>query len=195
VVHEILNKFRFLKGKRGYVALKLDMEEGYDRIEWDFLFSCLIEMGFHRTWINWIKEYVTIVSYFLIINKKTCGFFKPTSGLRQGDPLSPYLFIICMDILAQRLYQQASLPKSGIGIQIAKGAHKIPCLFFMDDSLLFCKTTTQACQNLNNILANFCQASSQVINFYKSIVVFSKSTTTADNKMWAVFLTYPKERP
>ena len=51
IAHEIINKFRHFKGKKGYVSLKLDMKKTYDRIEWDFLLSCLKQLSFHDTWI------------------------------------------------------------------------------------------------------------------------------------------------
>jgi len=62
------------------------------------------------------------------------------------------------------------------------GAQKIPCLFFAEDSMLVCKTTTQACQNLKNLLDKFCQASAQPINFNKSIVIFSKNTIAVNKQ-------------
>jgi len=130
IAHEIMTKFKHFKGKKGYVALKLDMEKAYDRIEWDFLLTCLHHLGFHETWIRWIKECISTVSYSVIINGEPTGFFKPTRGLRQGDPLSPYLFIIVMNVLANRLHEQSLNAKSGIGIKIASAAPRIPCLFF-----------------------------------------------------------------
>ena len=146
--HEVINKFHHVKGKKGYVALKL-VEKAYDRIEWDFLRHCLQNMGFQLIWANWIHECVTTVSYSLIINNEICGFFKPTRGLRQGDPLLPYLFILCMDIPAQQLYCQALQLKSGIGFKIVPYVEKIPCLLFADDSLLFCKASSKLLLNLN----------------------------------------------
>ena len=57
-----MNKFKHMKGKKAWVALKLDMEKAYDRVEWPFLFYALKQLGFHPKWINWIKECVTTVS-------------------------------------------------------------------------------------------------------------------------------------
>ena len=95
VTHEVMNKFHHLKGKQGYVALKLDMEKAYDRIERDFLSHCLQSMNFHPTWIAWIHECISTVSYSLLINNEACGFFKPTRGLRQGDPLYLHIYLYC----------------------------------------------------------------------------------------------------
>ena len=116
------------------------------------------------------------------MNNEPCGFFEPTRGLHQGDPLFPYLFLICMDILVQRLAHQALNPKSGIGIKLALGATRIPCLLFADDSLLFCKATSQAGFNLKTILDTFCHQSEQLINLHKSLIVFSKNTSSLDKQ-------------
>ena len=159
------------------------MEKAYDRIEWDFLLACLQQLGFHDKWIQWIKECISTVSYSVIINNKPSGFFKPTRGLRQGDPLSPYLFILCMDVLAKRLHEQSLTAKSGIGIKIAPTAPRIPCLLFADDSLIFCKASSQTCHKLKEVLDTFCAQSGQLINFHKSSIVFSKNTRIFDRQV------------
>jgi len=182
LAHEVINKFHHLRSRKGYVAIKLDMEKAYDRIEWDFLLQCLTHMGFHPIWINWIRECITSVSYSILVNNEPSGYFKPTRGLRQGDPLSPYLFLICMDVLAKRLALRAQNSQSGIGIKLAPRAERIPCLFFADDSLLFCKATAQTAYHLKSILETFCHQSGQLINLHKSVIVFSKNTPSLDKQ-------------
>ena len=86
IAHEVVNKFKHMKGKKGYVALKLDMEKAYDRIEWDFLLSCLQQLGFHDTWVRWIKECISTVSYSLIINNEPHGFLNRPEGFAKGTP-------------------------------------------------------------------------------------------------------------
>jgi len=191
LAHEVVNRFKHMKGKKGYVALKLDMEKAYDRIEWDFLLNCLRQLGFHDTWVRWIHECISTVSYSLIINNEPHGFFTPTRGLRQGDPLSPYLFIICMDVLARRLHSLALNTKSGLGIKIGPAAARIPCLFFADDSLLFCKASMQACQTLKAELDLFCAQSGQLINFQKSNIMFSKNTSHSTKHAVGSFFNIP----
>ena len=120
------------------------------------------------------------MTYSLIINNETCGFFKPTQGLHQSDPLSPYLFILYMDILAQKLHLEATHPKSGLRTKIASPAERLRCLFFANDSLLFCKTYSHVAFKLKGILDDFCQQFGQLVNFHKSNLVFSKNTANLD---------------
>ena len=100
VAHEIMNKFNHMKGKQAYVALKLDIEKAYDKLKCDFSFSCLNDKDSHDQWISSIRESINTISYSVTINDEVCGFIRPSRGICQGDPLSPYLFILFMDVLA-----------------------------------------------------------------------------------------------
>ena len=73
------------------MAIKLDMEKAYDRVHWGFLRRVLFKMGFHELWIKRVMKCVTSVKYSVLINGKPSAWFCPSRGLRQGDPLSPYL--------------------------------------------------------------------------------------------------------
>ncbi|KAL2240816.1 UNVERIFIED_CONTAM: hypothetical protein Sindi_0722800 [Sesamum indicum] len=79
--------------------LKVDIRKAYDTVEWDFLLEVLQLFGFPLTFIRWIEQCVTTASFSIGINGKTHGFFAGARGLRQGDPLSPYLFVIVIEIL------------------------------------------------------------------------------------------------
>lgn len=95
---------RLKKKSRKYeVALKIDMNKAYDRDEWDFLEEVMRRLGFNGIWINLIMECVKIVSYSLIINGKPSCSFIPSRGIRQGDLLSPYLFLFVVYVLSTSL--------------------------------------------------------------------------------------------
>ena len=83
LTHEIMHKFKKAKGKTAWVALKLDMEKAYDRLEWDYIKKCLELYGFHSAWIKWIMECITSVSYSLLINDEPSGLIKPSRGIDQ----------------------------------------------------------------------------------------------------------------
>jgi len=99
VVQEAVHSMRRKKGRKGWMLLKLDLEKAYDRIRWDFLEDTLVAVGFSDLWVNWIMKCVSGPSMSLLWNGEKTESFKPLRGLRQGDPLSPYLFVLCMERL------------------------------------------------------------------------------------------------
>lgn len=98
--HFLHNK---MSGRDGFFALKLDISKSYDRVEWRFLEVMMEKMRFASEWIKMRMAYVTSVSYSFLINDQPCGYVLPSQGLRQGDPLSLYLFLLCVEELSTLL--------------------------------------------------------------------------------------------
>ncbi|XP_058749287.1 uncharacterized protein LOC131622279 [Vicia villosa] len=162
------------KGKKGVMALKLDMSKAYDRIEWEFIIGTLQSMGFPETLTSLIHRCISSVTYQILINGQPSRILTPERGLRQGDPLSPYLFILCSDVFSGML-KQANRNKSLHGIKVARGAPIITHLFFADDSLLFTRASENEGSEVMNLLKTYQVASGQVVNLEKSEASYSRN--------------------
>jgi hypothetical protein len=92
----------------GFFSLKLDISKAYDRLEWSFLEAILLRLGFAQAWIDVIMCSVKSVSYSILFNGNPTGYIVPSRGIRQGDPLSPYLFILCVEGLSSLITQSIS---------------------------------------------------------------------------------------
>ena len=128
------------KGQMGEMALKLDMSKAYDRVEWGCLERIMLKMGFAEKWVALVMKCIYSVSYAIKINGIPRGHIIPSRGLHQGDPLSPYLFLICAEGLSAMLHKTVQR-KSLSGISICRRGPKISHLFFVDDSIIFGRAT------------------------------------------------------
>lgn len=125
-------------------------------IEWN-------EVSWKRYFGRWgfmMMECITIVSYSLLINGEPTGIIHPSRGIRQGDPLSPYFFLLCIEGL-HGLINQATCSGNIRGISICRNGPRLTHLFFVDNSLLFCRATSQECQFVQRILGAYEEASGQ----------------------------------
>ena len=125
------------KGKKGTLALKLDISKAYDRVEWQFLQGIMEKMGFPTQWIERVMSCVTTASFSILVNGKPYVMVHPSRGIRQEGPLSPYLFLLCAEGFTA-LFAKAELEGRIKGVFICRGAPKVTNLLFADDSLLFC---------------------------------------------------------
>ena len=122
------------------MALKLDMSKAYDRVEWVCLDKIMDKLGFDEKWRKPIMQCVITVTYSVKINGVPRGNIISSRVIRQGDPLSPYLFIFCAKcILAMRQVLVANGVMAGVAM--CHGGPKLSHLFFADDNLIFYKAS------------------------------------------------------
>jgi hypothetical protein len=153
-----LETFHHLKNnknkKKRYVGIKLDMAKAYDRLEWNFIKTTLITIGFPNSLVETIMRCVSSVSYSILVNGHPTPLFKPHMGIRQGDPLSPFLFILCVDVFSRMITNKQDQNLLN-GIAIAQTAPKISHLFFADDSIIFCKANKAEANQLKEVFEEY----------------------------------------
>jgi len=106
VAKEMVHAMSKMKGQKGFMSIKIDLEKAYDRLNWNFVKNCLEECKFLRKIIQIIHHCISSPSYKIMWNGEKTDTFYPSRGIRQGDPLSPYLFVICMDKLSHMIADQ-----------------------------------------------------------------------------------------
>lgn len=133
------------------ILLKLDFHKAFDNVSWNFLEWALTQMGFPRQWINWILACVTSASASVLINGSPSPPIKLQRGLRQGDPLSPFLFDIVVEVLHLVIERAISL-NCWEGIEVCPGGKKISHLQYADDTLVFCPPNLDFLLNIKKSL-------------------------------------------
>ncbi|KAL3824228.1 hypothetical protein ACJIZ3_020257 [Penstemon smallii] len=151
ILHEIMH----------YLSKK---KKAFDRLEWGLLTLILRCLGFCDLFVDWISLCITSCSYSILINGASFGFFKPTPGIRQGDPLSPFLFIIYGELLSRILNRAEN------------SSPTISHLLYADDLTIFCRANTMDAQTISDCLDLFNDWSSQKMNKDKSFIHFSVNT-------------------
>ncbi|CAA7036116.1 unnamed protein product [Microthlaspi erraticum] len=141
-----------------FMAVKTDMSKAYDRVEWCFLEVLLEKIGFDRVWFRWIMSCVSSVTYTVLLNGRSHGYIKPERGIRQGDPLSPFLFIMCAEALVSCLNHSEAVGTL-TGIKLAATGPAVHHLLFADDSLLMCRASKEEAGELNRCLKLYGDAS------------------------------------
>ncbi|CAL9002074.1 unnamed protein product [Prunus brigantina] len=175
------------RGKKGFLALKLDMSKAYDRIEWPFLEEMMKKLGFAEQWVRLIMTCVTTVTYSFLVHGSPCGYLTPSRGLRQGDPLSPYLFILCAQGFSSFL-THAERDGRLKGVSICRGAPSINHLLFADDCYLFARANVGDCGTIKEALSWYEWVSGQQVNLQKSAICFSKNVQHHDQLVLAASL-------
>jgi hypothetical protein len=161
------------KGNNFVSAVKLDMMKAYDRVEWHYL-QAMLKLGFSASFVRLIMKRVTSVRFTICANGEMLPYFTPTRVLRQGDPLSPYLFLICGEGFTTLLNSFGNYVDRGI--RVTPRSPWINHLLFVDDSLIFLKATERSANRLNEILRIYEECSGQCVNREKSSIYFSPNT-------------------
>lgn len=172
MAYECIHAMRRKKGKQGWCAVKIDMMKAYDHVEWEYLQGVMLQLGFSEDWVSLVMKCVNSVSFQVKVNGELLPSFKPSRGFRQGDPISPYLFLLCGEGLSCMLknYDGGWIDR---GIRAGLRSPWVSHLLFADDCLVFMKADSRSATRLNEILQAYSHGSGQSANKQKSSVFFS----------------------
>ncbi|GAB2266969.1 hypothetical protein Dimus_037926 [Dionaea muscipula] len=165
LVHELLQQYT-RKRISPRCFFQVDLRKAYDSVEWTFLEGMLRALSFPNRFITWIMQCVSTASYSISLNGQLFGHFNGMRGLRQGDPLSPHLFVICLEFLSRQLYHLPATP----GFSLHPRCHglNITHLAFVDDLILLARADIMSVSLLLDCLQNFSARSGLSISFAKS---------------------------
>ncbi|KAH0670732.1 hypothetical protein KY290_026130 [Solanum tuberosum] len=170
-----------IKGETPGIMCKLDIEKAYDHVNWKFLLNILRQMGFGDKWLKWIGFCIKTVRFSILVNGEPAGFFPSERGLRQGDPLSPFLFILAMEGLNNmiRVANQNDWIK-GFNIGNQSGVNLQIChLLYADDTLIFCDAKAEQVSYIRVVLVIFEAISGLAMNWGKA--------ASSKSRKWQIF--------
>ena len=168
MVHALRTNDNFSKD---FMAIKSDMSKAYDRVEWNNLKALLRALGFAEVWIERVMFCVSSVTFSTLINNQAFGCFQPERGLKQGDLMSTFLFILCTEGLIHMLNTTARNDKIQ-GIRFDEEGPMIHHMLFADDSLLICRANQDQAAELMRILKVYEKATGQQVSIAKSAITF-----------------------
>ncbi|KAL2902408.1 hypothetical protein RDABS01_027490 [Bienertia sinuspersici] len=178
IFQEVLHSMRTKQGKEAYMAIKIDLEKAYDRLRWSFIHETLSDMRLPKQMVKVIMECISTTKMKVLWNGEPTMEFTPSRGIRQGDPLSPYIFVMCMERLNQVIEESIFLGKWR-PIKVNKKGPLLSNLLFADDIVIFAEASVEQAQVIQDCLQRFCDASGEKVSCAKSRVFFSANTEPA----------------
>ncbi|GKV30772.1 hypothetical protein SLEP1_g39552 [Rubroshorea leprosula] len=134
-------------------ALKIDIMKAFDLVSWNFIFQVLIALGFPTQFVDWIRACITSAMFSISFNGNLISYFLGRRGVRQGDPLSHYIFVICMEIIYRMLNKAASEGQIAFHHNCAKT--QLTHLCFADDLIIFTDGSTSSLSAIDKVLQDF----------------------------------------
>lgn len=154
------------------MALKIDLEKAYNKLEWSFIREMLIRVNLPQDMIDIIMSCISSVSTSILFSGEALDPIVPYRGIRQGDPLSPCLFILCIDYLGQLIEEKCSAKLWNL-VKASQSGPAFSHLLFADDLVFFAKADSVNCLAIREVLDQFCSVSGQTVSDAKSRVYFS----------------------
>ncbi|KAL1225687.1 putative ribonuclease H protein [Cardamine amara subsp. amara] len=148
--------------------LQVDLRKAFDSVSWDFIIHVLQSFGFPPLYINWIRQCITTPSFSITVNGDLCGFFQGKKGLRQGDPISPFLFVMAMEVFGEML--KSKYASNDIGYHPLGLNPAVTHLAFADDVMIFFDGAAPSPQGISDTLHHFHHLSGLAMNRDKTTI-------------------------
>jgi len=153
------------------MIMQLDIAKAYDKVNWIYIKKVLTAFGFDHNWVRWVMALVTTSSFSILVNGSPSDIFIPSRGVRQGDPLSPFLFILMMEGLGRSIKHAKATGKIK-GLQLSKNGQAMTHQQFVDDTMQEGIPTVKEASTYNKILKEFAMATGVEVNLSKSKISF-----------------------
>lgn len=176
ISQELIHSLKSRKGKDGYIVVKINLEKAYDLLEWSFIKMVLEHFNFPKNIINLIMSCIATTLTLILFNGSKLDPFQPSRGIRQGDPLSLYLVLLCMEFLEAQITNICE-EKKWDKIKASKNGLSFSHIFFADDLMLFTKANSKNCEAIIEVLDNFCNLARQKVSLGKFHIYFSNNVT------------------
>ena len=180
IAHEAIHSLK--SNKDPGMLLKLDISKAYDNVNRCVLMRILEKFGFGDRWCKWISSCIDSPRISILVNGSPQGFFDMKRGMHQGDPLSPFLFIILVEAL-KRSIVKSNLDGRWKGLKVARGVDAITHLQFVDANFLMGEASIKEADNIKTMLEDYSKVTSQKVNWRKSEIFFFNTPSKVKTKI------------
>lgn len=177
LTHEIIHSLK--QTKKPGMLLKIDLSKAFDSLSWVFIKKKLNAFGFDPSWIRWVMSLISSSFFLVLINGIPSPTFHPSRGIRQGDPLSPFLFVIMAEGLGRSIkFALHSQQLKGISfLNSPSYSHQQ----FVDENMLFGHPSVQEARQFKTLVSDFSKASGANVNQFKSQIFFFNTPVPSQN--------------
>ncbi|KAG0484289.1 hypothetical protein HPP92_008368 [Vanilla planifolia] len=168
IAQEMATRMHSSSSETGFMAIKLDLEQAYDSVRWDFIVEMMHLMGFPLVWIDWVRACIEAPRFGVLLNGVRLPWIQASRGLRQGCPLSPYLFTIVTEFFSMIAHKYEE--KTLLGFRCSADAPVVSHLLYADDIILYATAAHVSVGAVKKLLSRFTKHTGLKVNLGKSSI-------------------------